>query len=110
MKKLLTSCYGTNLSFYIYKVVISVCLFVFPIITHEPTHRFASNFDLGTRDNPGNVLCSVQAKLGSQTSKSIFPEKVTPNISKMSPVTFLDISNKSGTNNGTTNSNNNLDI
>jgi len=31
----------------IYKVVISVCLFVCPIITQEPLNRFASNFDWG---------------------------------------------------------------
>ena len=37
----------------IYIVIISVCLFVCPIITHEPLERFASNFDWGTRENPG---------------------------------------------------------
>ena len=34
---------------YIYKVVISVCLFVFPIITQKPLNQFASNFDWDTR-------------------------------------------------------------
>ena len=34
---------------YIYKVVISVSLFVCPIITREPLDRFALNFDLETR-------------------------------------------------------------
>ena len=32
---------------YIYKVVISVCLFVCPIITQEPMDHFASKFDWG---------------------------------------------------------------
>ena len=36
---------------YIYKVVISVCLFVCHIITQEPLDRFASNFDRGTLYN-----------------------------------------------------------
>ena len=31
-----------------FKVAISVCLFVCPIITQEPSNRFASNFDWGT--------------------------------------------------------------
>ena len=31
----------------IYKVVISVCMFVSPIIPQEPHDRFASNFELG---------------------------------------------------------------
>jgi len=44
---------------YIYKVVISVCLFVCPIITHEPLDRFASKFNWGTRENHGNALSSV---------------------------------------------------
>ena len=30
---------------YKYKVVLSVCLFVGPILSHEPLDRFASNFD-----------------------------------------------------------------
>ena len=34
---------------YIHKVVISVCLFVCPIITQKPLDRFASSFDWGTR-------------------------------------------------------------
>ncbi len=33
----------------VYKDVIYVCLFVFPIITQEPLDRFASNLDWGTR-------------------------------------------------------------
>ena len=33
---------------YIYKVVISVCLFVCPIKTQETLDRFASNFNWGT--------------------------------------------------------------
>jgi len=41
---------------YKYKVVISVCLFVCPIIAHEPFARFVSNFDWGTREIHGNVL------------------------------------------------------
>ena len=32
---------------------------VFPIITQEPPGRFALNFDMGTRENQGNVLCFV---------------------------------------------------
>ena len=39
-------------SYYIYKVVISVC----PIITREPLNGFASNFDWGTLETHGNVL------------------------------------------------------
>ena len=49
----------------IYKVVISV-LFVCPIITHEPLKRFASNFDLGTQENSGNVL-GLGLKLSGST-------------------------------------------
>ena len=45
---------------FMYKVVISVCLFVCPIITHEPVDRFASNFDWGTRENHDNVLSLVE--------------------------------------------------
>ena len=45
-----------NRLIYIYKVVISVCLFVFPIITQEPLDRFASNFDWGTWESRRNVL------------------------------------------------------
>ena len=30
---------------YLYKDIISVCLFERPIINHEPLDRFASNFD-----------------------------------------------------------------
>ena len=36
--------------------VISVCLFVCPIITHEPLDQFASHSHEGTRENHGNVL------------------------------------------------------
>ena len=42
--------------YYIYKDVISVCLFVCPIITQEPLDQFAANFDLGTRYAYGKVL------------------------------------------------------
>ena len=44
---------------YIYKVVISVCLFVCLIKAQEPLDRFASNFDWGTRETHGNVLSLV---------------------------------------------------
>ena len=44
---------------YKYKVVISVCRFVCPIIAHEPFARFVSNFDWGTREIHGNVLSLV---------------------------------------------------
>ena len=40
----------------IYKVVIYLCLFVCPIITHEPLYQFVSSFDWGTKENHGNVL------------------------------------------------------
>jgi len=43
----------------IYKVLISVYLFVFPIITQKPLDRFASNFDWGTRESHENVLSLV---------------------------------------------------
>ena len=48
-------------SVYIYKVVISVsvCLFIFPIITKEPLDRFVSYFDWGTRETHGNILSLV---------------------------------------------------
>ena len=36
--------------------LISFCLFVCPKMTLEPLDRFASNFDLGTREIHGNVL------------------------------------------------------
>ena len=39
------------LSIYIYKVLISVCLFVCQIITSELRDRFSSNFEWGTREN-----------------------------------------------------------
>ena len=39
-----------------YKGVISVCLFVCPIITQEPLNRFASNLYWGTWESHGNVL------------------------------------------------------
>ena len=42
-----------------YKVVISVSLFVCPIITQEPPDRFASNYDWGTRETHGNALSVV---------------------------------------------------
>jgi len=41
---------------YIFKVLISVCLFVCPIITLEPLYWYVSNFDWGTRENHRNVL------------------------------------------------------
>ena len=44
---------------YIYKVVISVCLFVCSIITQEPLNRFASNFDWVTWESHRNVLSLV---------------------------------------------------
>ena len=34
-----------------------ICLFVCPIITQEPLARWVSNFDWGTRESNGNVLC-----------------------------------------------------
>ena len=53
-----------------YKVVISVCLsvlFVWPIMTREPMDRFASNFDLGTRESHMNVLSFLDFKLNGST-------------------------------------------
>ena len=47
-----------------YKVVISVCLFLCPIITLEPLDRFASNLDWGTRKNHTNVLTLVLGNAG----------------------------------------------
>ena len=45
---------------YIYKVVISLCLLVCPIITQEPQDRLASNFKLGKSfKNHGKVLSLV---------------------------------------------------
>ena len=38
------------------KVVIYVCLFVWPIISQGPLNRFVSNFNWGTLYNQGNVL------------------------------------------------------
>ena len=46
-------------TFYIYKVVISFCLFVCPIITQGLLGHFTSNFDWGTRETHGNVLSLV---------------------------------------------------
>ena len=44
---------------YIDRVVISVRLFVCPIITQEPLERFALNFDKGILESHGNVLSFV---------------------------------------------------
>ena len=38
-----------------YEVEMYVCMFVCPIISHEPLNGFASNFDWRTRENHGNV-------------------------------------------------------
>jgi len=46
-------------SIYIYKVVISGCLFVCPIINQETPDSFDSNFDWGTRESNGKVLSLV---------------------------------------------------
>ena len=43
-------------SFKLNKVLISVCLFVCPIITHESLGRFSSNFDWGTLQNLDNSV------------------------------------------------------
>ena len=43
-----------NWGIFLNKVVISVCLFVCPILTHEPLDWFDSEFDCGTRENYGN--------------------------------------------------------
>ena len=43
----------------IYNLHIYVWSFGFPIITNVPLDRFASNFDLGTREHHGNILCLV---------------------------------------------------
>ena len=40
-------------------MVISVCLFVCPIITQEPLNRFVSNFDRGNWETHANVLSLV---------------------------------------------------
>ena len=61
--------YNLSLSESIYKVVISVCLFVHPIITQEPLNRFALNFDWGTREDHGDVFSLV---LDSKLSGSTF--------------------------------------
>ena len=44
---------------YIYKVVISGCLFVFPIIAQEHNDRLAANFDWRTWKNHGDILILV---------------------------------------------------
>ena len=44
---------------YLSLLSLSVCLYVCVIITQEPLDRFASNFDLGTREIHGNVLILV---------------------------------------------------
>ena len=44
---------------------LSVRQFGWPIITHEPLYRLASNFDWGTRENHGNVLNLVLSLNGS---------------------------------------------
>ena len=46
-------------SIYVYKVVISVWVFVCTIITQEHVDRFVPNFDLGTRETHGNILSLV---------------------------------------------------
>ena len=48
---------GEDSHIYIYKVVISVCLFVCQIINHEHLDLFASIFERETWENHGNVLC-----------------------------------------------------
>ena len=48
-----------HLCIYIYKVVISVCLFVCPIRTSEPHWLTQLNFDWWTRQNQRNVLSLV---------------------------------------------------
>ena len=46
---MILDCFKNSLTnnIYIYTVVITVCLFVCPIITREPFDQFASNFDWG---------------------------------------------------------------
>ena len=45
-------------------IYINFCvLLVCTIITHEPIHRIASSFDLGTRENHGNVPSLVLREL-----------------------------------------------
>ena len=44
---------------YIYKVIISVRLFVCPILTQEPLDRFAAHLDWGTRKIHGNALSLI---------------------------------------------------
>ena len=46
-------------SIYIKLQFLFVCLFVCQIITHEPLHRFSSNFNWGTRENLKNVITLV---------------------------------------------------
>ena len=46
-------------SIYIKLKSLFICLFVFPIITHEPLHRFSSNLNWGTREILKNVITLV---------------------------------------------------
>ena len=62
----------TRSDFFLYQYIyiklylcLSVCQFGWPIITHEPLYRLASNFDSGTRENHGNVLNLVLSLNGS---------------------------------------------
>ena len=41
------------------EIVISVCLFGCSVITQEPVNWLPNNFDLGSRENRGNVLSLV---------------------------------------------------
>jgi len=58
-------------------VVISVCLFVYPIITQEPLDWFALNFDYGTRESQGNEILSwVGRLLAGKIAKIVIYDQV----------------------------------
>ena len=61
----------------IFEIIIYInCLFEYPIITHEPLIRFASNFDCVTRENHVNVLIAWFSKLNVTT----FVGKIAKNL------------------------------
>ena len=51
--------FKTRIQLYTPSRILSVCLFVCPIITHESLDRFVSTFDWGNTETHGNVLSLV---------------------------------------------------
>ena len=60
---------------YLYKVVIYVCLFVWPIISQEPLNRFASNLNWGELCRTTSLAWLKRFKLNRLTLKVNFLSK-----------------------------------